>query len=153
MKKLLSILLVVLMIVSIVPLSVSAESVTGECGAQGDNLTWTLDTETGCLVIEGVGEMQNFVGDIIPSWFDYNNSITQVIIENGVTTIGDYAFYHYKNIESVEVADTVTRIGICAFVGCNNLNSIELPENLTSLGGYAFYYCENLKQINIPSTL
>ena len=79
-------------------------------------------------------------------------SLTSIIINSGVTSIGGSAFSGCSNLESVTFAEgsQLTGIGSSAFSGCSSLKSIEIPAGVTSIGSYAFYYCSSLTSIEIP---
>lgn len=116
----------------------------GECGADGDNLTWTLDSE-GTLTISGEGEMEDYESNEIDSttnspWFDYRNKIFDITIDKYVTSIGDFAFAYSSNLSSVRFSDSVISIGEYAFFCCN-LASITIPNSVTSIG--EAYYNDN----------
>ena len=102
----------------------------GTCGANGDNLTWTLDNE-GLLTISGEGKMKNY--DFYSSTFK-NTNVTKVKISHGVTSIGKKAFSGCKALTSIEIPNSVTSIGDQAFAWCKALTSIHIrcehPENL-----------------------
>ena len=91
-KRTVALLLASVMVFLMIPFSVlpiAAEEYEGTCG---DNLTWSLDTDTGVLTISGTGEMQNYSSGTTP-WYGHRSSIQTVIIGDGVTSIGDTAFY------------------------------------------------------------
>lgn len=111
-------------------------------------LTWNL--EDGVLTISGEGEMPDYQnGDGIP-WLPYRESIETIVIESGVTTIGDFAFIRCRNLTSVTIPDGVTKIGRYAFHDCTWLTSIHLPNSITSIGESAFFFCPRLTSIIIP---
>ncbi len=116
-------------------------------GTCGDNLTWEL-TDDGTLTISGTGAMTNYSYDSAP-WFSNRFSITKVIINNGVTSIGDYAFFYCENLTSIIIPDSVTIIGNSAFYECY-MTSITIPDSVTSIGNEAFYFCDRLTSITIP---
>ena len=72
-----------------------------------------------------------------------------LIIPNGVTSIGDYAFYGCKGLTSITIPDSVTSIGGSAFSGCTGLTSITIPDSVTSIGNYAFHDCTGLTSVTI----
>ena len=74
-------------------------------------------------------------------------------IPEGVTSIGNYAFYSCDTLTSIEIPSSVMNIGDGAFDDCNNLSSIEMPSSVTSIGNYAFYSCERITSIEIPSSV
>lgn len=143
-KRFLSLFLVICMVSSLIiamPVSVSA-AISGTCGK---NLTWTLD-DNGKLTISGTGEMD--AGYI---WVGKGLNIRSVVIQNGVTSISNSAFYGNKNLTSVKMADSVTSIGASAFGSCENLSSLTLSSNITFIGQEAFQYCKGITSFAIPS--
>ncbi|MBQ2758608.1 MAG: leucine-rich repeat domain-containing protein [Clostridia bacterium] len=153
--RLLFIALFVTVILSAFVFSASAATYSGTCGADGDNLTWILDTETGVLEISGTGAMKNYSSDNTP-WYSYRGNIKSVKINEGVTTVGSYAFYGYNNrypyLTKVELADTITVIYSCSFENLQ-LTSIDFPDNLLTINSYAFTNCTNLTELNFPDSL
>lgn len=126
---------------------------TGITGTCGTNLTWTL-TNTGVLTISGTGEMENYVtitllGGKRAPWYDYRTDIASVVIENGVTSIGNYAFNGCSSLSGVTIAASVTGIGGNAFAGCTALRSIEIPANVSSIAATAFANCSALTTIQV----
>ena len=143
-------------------------------GICGEHLTWGITNE-GVLVISGSGDMYDFAYSDIP-WLENQGSITKIIIEDGATSVGDYAFIYGNNVQSVILPDSLTRIGTYAFAGCTKLKEISIPggvtilennafescsalenvqlqEGLETIGSDAFYACTSLKQIQLPDTL
>ena len=168
-KRILSLLLVLLMVVSLVPTAVLAEETSiiasGKCGAEGDgsNLTWVL-YENGTLEISGTGKMANWDYKYyyeIP-WYYRLNEIKNVIINEGVTSIGTCAFY-YKgregtyvigaSITSVTIPNSVTSIAESAFNGCKELSSLTIPDRVTNIGKRAFDGCKSLTSITLPNSV
>ena len=125
-------------------LTASAEAYSGICGAEGDNLTWSLDTETGLLTITGSGKMADneYPGNRAP-WYDYCQSITAVGLPEGLTSIGDWAFAFCSALTAVTIPDSVTSIGNYAFYGCSALTSATLPASVSIISSYAFGYKSN----------
>ena len=112
----------------------------------GDNLTWTL-TEDGVLNIRGTGDMYDYPGDVETPWSEYWDIIETVNIENGVTSIGDFAFWGCSAMTEVNIPDSVTRIGVGAFSDCSSLTGVEIPDSVTGIGAYAFSPCISLTEI------
>ena len=125
----------------------------GKCGAEGDstNLVWDL-TEDGILTISGAGKMADWNSGE-PSWQAYNVPIKTLIVENGPTSIGMYAFKDSTNLKSVTIGNAVETIESRAFNGCTGLTSLTLGDGLTDIRGYAFMGCENLKSVTLPNSL
>ena len=86
-------------------------------------------------------------------WFDQHDKVKNIVIENGVTSIGDFAFYGCSSTISVTIPNSVTSIGHYAFIGCTNLTSITIPNSVTSIGNLAFYDCSALTSITIPNSV
>ncbi len=153
LKYLLPIILSLTVIVTIFVVSqipAKAETVSGTCGANGDNLTWELDNETWTLTISGSGRMYDYhYFDDIP-WDDYKNIIKAVNITDGVTSIGDDAFSRCDSLTSVTIPDSVTSVGDGAFNDCRSLISVTIPDSVTSIGDDAFNGCKDLTSITIP---
>ena len=119
-------------------------------GYSGD-LTWNLN-DWGVLTFRGNGVMKNYTSKTAMPWYKYADQITSVVIESGVTRIGDYAFYGIP-MTSIEIPDTVTAIGDYAFKSAAALKEVALPTKLTKLGESAFYGCTGLESIDIPASL
>ena len=150
MKKIISLLLSLAMLLTITSglnLTAFADVKTGKCG---DNVTYSLDTETGVLTISGTGDMADYS---TYSPFDDNNSVESVIIENGVTSIGGGVFEYCTSLISVTIPNSVTSIGDSAFFGCTSLTSVTIPNSVTSIGDSAFYNCTSLTSVTIPNTV
>ena len=138
MKKLFTLL-------CILSASVASFAQSGTCG---DNLTWELSN--GTLIISGTGEMDDYNSS---PWNSYRESIAKVIINDGVTSIGHYAFRGCSSLTSIEIPNSVTSIGDYAFAYCSSLASIEIPNSVTSIGSKAFYNCSSLTSIEIPNSV
>lgn len=114
---------------------------SGTCGAEGDgsNLKWTLDSE-GTLTISGSGKMADYGidGSERSPWRGLVENIKTVKICDGVTSIGDLAFFDHRLITSVTIPEGVTRIGKQAFAECWKLARINIPSSVTNIGEYAF---------------
>lgn len=118
---------------------------SGECG---DNVTYTLDSD-GLLKISGSGNMNDYY--IGSSPFYLNKDIKEIVIGDGVTSIGDCAFLGCSSLTSIEIPVGVTSLKDFVFYGCSSLTSITMPEGLTSIGGGAFQSCSSLTSIAIPA--
>ncbi len=117
-------------------------------GTCGSNLTWSLSSD-GTLTISGSGYMGSYGMGSAP-WA--NSSIKKVVIEEGCTSIGQYAFYHAKYIESVSLPSTLQIIDVGAFQGCNALTNIEIPASVNTINSSAFSG-SGLKAVTIPSAV
>lgn len=133
----------------------SADS-SGKCGT---NLTWKYVEATKTLTISGTGEMYNYTyssySNKLPTipWKSFTGSIQKVIIESGVTDIGESAFYGCSSLTSVTIPSSVISIGHYAFRSCHGLTSVTIPNSIISIGSYAFAYCSGLTSVTIPNSL
>ena len=116
---------------------------SGNCGAEGDgsNLEWTLDSK-GTLTISGTGKMKDY-GSERPSWREYANRLKKLVIDEGVTSIGNDAFCYCSGFTGdLIIPEGVTSIGSSAFSDCSGFTgNLVIPEGVTSIGSYAFYDC------------
>ena len=125
-------------------LTAKADYYEGQCG---DNLYWTMDTDTGVLEITGSGDMWDFQSyDDVP-WGNYYYYITTVHLPKDLTSIGSYAFYYSSKITSINLPDGITYIGNEAFSYCSGLTSITIPENVQEIGERVFVGCNGLKTV------
>lgn len=116
-------------------------------GTCGKNASWKL--ENGTLTISGTGEMSNYDGNDVP-WYDNLSSITRVVIDDGITSIGDHAFEDCRNLINIIMPSSVTSIGYYAFSGCNSLTGVTIPDGVASIGESAFQNCSSLSSVTIP---
>ena len=132
MKKKLSLLFLICILSA---LNINAKVYEGSCG---DNVNYSLDTSTGVLSITGTGAMKDYNYYSSAPWYSNRSYIKTVEISNGVTSIGDYAFYYCEGLTSVTIPNSVTSIGNYAFDDCSGLTSVTIPNSVTSIGSQAF---------------
>ena len=123
-----------------------------DSGSCGENVTWTL-TADGTLTISGTGAMTDYTYDSRSPWYSCRTYIKRVVMQQGVTSIGDHAFWDCSGLTSVTIPDGVTSIGDSAFSGCTALTSVTIPGSVTSIGGGAFSGCTSLTSVAIPSSV
>ncbi len=154
-KRFLALVIAFCMITVLMPMAVFAADtvVEGYCGNsdRGRNLSYRLDTN-GVLTISGKGYMEyykdNFGG--IP-WADYREQINEIVIEDGVEGIGQWAFWGCR-AKSVKIPDTVKQIGEEAF-GYSDLHSVTIPESVEGMGRNVFDSCDNLQEVTINANV
>jgi len=120
-----------------------------DCGATPGTITATLSK--GTLRISGAGPMADFSAPLrstssIPPWASFTSSITSVVIEDGVTSIGNLAFSACTGLTSVTIPNSVTSIGMMAFFGCG-LTFVTIPNSVTFIGQDVFSGCTKLKSV------
>ena len=148
-KKVLCVALVLLLLATSVPaidvselgfgITASALNATGRCG---EDATYTFDSDTGKLTIEGTGKIN-------AEAFYQNNDIKNVVIGDGITEIGADAFKNCDNLTNVDIGAGVTSIGYAAFYGCDVIVKVVIPDNVTYISVFAFAYCCNLEDVDI----
>lgn len=150
-KRVLSLMLVLLMTLTLIPLESLAEAAAapGTCGSKGDNLTWALDEENGVLTISGQGDMADYSENSAP-WAECY--IVTVSVEKGVTGIGEYAFYSCA-AATIELPEGLERIGVHAFAQSECFSEIKIPDSVKSIGSGAFCRCIGLEKATLPQKL
>lgn len=155
--KFFSLFLALIMVFSILPLSAGAaettpeeetaeEEIKGECG---NALKWIFDEKHGTLTISGKGAMDDYTENTQP-WSAYRPNILRIVVGDGVTSIGNYAFFNCPDLEEVQLGSSLKRIGDDAFSDCNELYSLKLPVGLKEIGVAAFNNCKLLYFVEIP---
>ena len=129
---------------------VSARKMDARGGSCGSNVQWDLTDAT--LTIYGSGEMMDY-GPRNAPWYKSRSSVKTLIISNGVTKIGTYAFFECKNLTMVSIPDSVTTIGNDAFNSCYSLTNVTFGKGLTSIGNASFYKCYKLSGIILPNSV
>ncbi len=152
MRKLKTTLILLLTLGLAVLLSTAALADDATSGTCGENVTWTLNTDTGVLTISGEGEMEDYSGADAP-WYSQQSSVISVVIENGVTNIGSTAFEECTNLTNVTIPDSITSIGDEAFYDCTGLTSVTIPDSVTDIGNFAFSGCTSLTSVTIPDSV
>ena len=175
-KKSISSLLVLLLISLVVSSSVSVSAETAS-GNAGDNIFWSINTDTGEMFITGSGDMNDRYTEwqYTPYSVKYRNYVTKASVQEGITSIGNNAFCCFENLQEVSVPSTATKIGYYAFnnlfiikaisvpsatfidnhafYNCYALTDIELGNSLSRINAYAFGNCSSLEHIYLPKSL
>ncbi len=144
-KRIVSLLLVACTALSVCPFTAYA----ADNGEYNEDIGWAFDSATGTLTVSGFGDMPGSEPGYRP-WEEHNEDITAIVVGEGITSVGDYAFMDCCSAESVLLSDSITHIGNSAFYRCESLLEIELPEGLESVSVGAFAFCESLTEIELP---
>ena len=149
MRKFMTVIFAICIVFNLAMMSVLAEGeASGTCGK---NVTWSYDKDT--LTISGTGAMEDFDASPYSPWYQYSDSIKAVVITDGVTSIGDFAFEnYYRSLISVSIPSSVTSIGKKAFCVCCSLKSLIIPNSVTTIGEGAFGLCESLTNVQYTGT-
>lgn len=151
------------------PTVAAAPLAEGSAGA----LQWSLNN--GTLSIRGEGAIPNYTEHNPAPWHAHRESVLRLVLADGVTAVGNMAFYECAALTTVNLPDSVTTVGASAFAGCEaletvrmprvqeignyafsrcfSLSNVTLPDTLTAIGGYAFYRCTALTYIRVPSAV
>ena len=124
--------------------------ISGSCG---ENVNYSLNTETGLLSITGSGAMADYSSEEEVPWYAQRENIKSVEIADGVTTIGNNAFNGCSGLTSLTMPNSVTSIGGWAFTWCDHLTSFDIPNSVTSIGDHAFERCDNLSSLTIGNSV
>ena len=167
-KRAFSVLLALCLLLGLCPGVLAAETDSGQCG---ENLNWRIDG--GVLSITGTGPMwdytyihgNNFLITLdLPNgekdavvqgprttadWTDYNDVVTSVVIGEGVTSVGNWAFAGMIQVQSVSLPESLETIGPAAFTSCVRLREITIPDAVTDLGSNAFTDCFWLRRARV----
>ena len=135
----------------------------------GDDVWFRFDESTGTATISGTGDMWDYYTDGYDKSGSHKNpfigmnqtSVKNIIIENGITSVGNYFLYEYAGVEredtnvisNIILGKDIKRIGDYAFTYCYNVKDIVLPEGLEEIGENAFGVCGNIKEIVIPDSI
>lgn len=126
-------------------------SVEPKSGTCGESATWSISAE-GVLTISGTGAIGDYTENDAP-WQSLRADITAIVIEKGITRIGNYAFHDCWVATSAVLPEGLVEIGENAFRSCGALEEIDLPPELTTIGIGAFYYTSALTSITIPGSV
>ena len=150
-KTLWSVVLALVLVLILLPGQAEAsELASGTCGRK---LTWTL-TEDGTLTISGTGAMEDyFYWDTASPWSAWAEQIKTLVVESGVTGIGESAFEDCTSLTTVTLSDTVSSLAPRAFSNCISLTEITIPKGVTAISDSAFYNCTGLTCVNLPEKL
>lgn len=143
--------IVLCMLLLVMPSSAFALETSGKCG---ENVTWSYNKANQSLYISGTGDMESYEFLSSVPWYYYCSDIVSVVIQKGVTSVGEYAFSYCRSLIAVDAsASSVTRIESSAFSECESLITVKLPETVCEIGQWAFSGCSDMKNINFPSSL
>ena len=123
----------------------------GVCGA---DIKWYY--QKNILVIRGTGEMDNYTSTWGKQPWEasgFRSEIQEIYIEDGVESIGDFAFSECTGLTRIDIPDSVGYIGDSAFSLCNSLSSVNIPDSILSIGESTFLQCYRLTDITIPDSV
>ena len=115
----------------------------------GENARWSLTD--GVLRIYGTGDMYNYQWNNKAPWYECYESIDNVVIERGITSVGDFAFFYLVNVQEITMPEGITYIGENSFDMCNSIREIYIPASVNYIHELAFDVNYNLENINVSS--
>ena len=132
-----------------------------DSGSCGPNVEYAFYQESGTLVLSGSGETFSYYADFNREamnygeapWCDYSKTIQNVVVEEGITKIGDSSFSMFLILSKVALPETLIEIGDNAFSGCSALVEVSIPDSVTKIGQRAFYGCINLNAIKMSENI
>ncbi len=127
-------------------LAAKVGEISGGGGGAADTCALDRDTMTELVIPEGTTKIGNYA-------FSECLALTSLTIPDGVTSIGDYAFNRCIALTSLTIPASVTTIGDYAFNACNALTSLTISDGVTTIGDYAFYVCYKLTSLTIPASV
>lgn len=145
--RLVAICMAALLLLGSIP-SASAAELSGTCGK---NLNWSFSD--GRLTITGSGDMTDYNQVDTAPWYSFREQILYLSLPDGLTSVGNMAFFDCVNLTAVTIPNSVTDIGKLAFCQCYNISILNLNSGLVSIGRSAFEQCKKLQDLRLPDTL
>lgn len=133
-KRFICIILVLIMTSGLLP-TVTYAATSGSCG---DNLTWSFDKKTGTLTVSGTGNMTEYEKDYDYPWYTFRYDIKTLIITEGVTSVGKFAFHCLSELENLTLPNSLKSIGYWSFGLVNDVTTLTIPAGITEIGEGAF---------------
>lgn len=118
----------------------------------GPSVKWSMDDETCTLTLSGTGITEDF-NSTDPEWKEFKDEIKNVVIDEGITHLGNKLFLEHKNLKQVTLPSTLETLGDDVFNGCSSIKNITLPDSIKKIGKRAFNECVSLNEINLPDKL
>ena len=146
-KKTVFILLTLALLLCLFP-TFAVATTSGQCG---DNLYWSYEASSSILVIQGSGEMYDNINNSFGWWDALKFHVTEIILPEGLTSIGANAFSDFSGLKTITIPNNVTNIGTCAFYNCKGLTNITLSNSVTDIGPSAFNGCTSLESVVFPN--
>ena len=117
------------------------------------DISWEYDADDKTLTVKGTGSIPDFDASEDVPWYAVRHSVEEIEIAEGITYIGDYAFYYCPMLTDVEIPASVGGIGDFAFAFCSSLKGLEIPDGVTSVGEGCFEACRLLEGIYLPASV
>lgn len=151
-KSMVALLLVAILTVSFASCGTSAAQAEDASGSHGA-LSWSYTKEDKTLRISGSGEMADFENADAVVWSAVRGSAEKVVLSEGITSIGNYAFYMMSALTEVSLPSTLETLGDYGFAFASALETVTLPEGVSAVGKGAFEACGALRSIYLPAAV
>ncbi|MDD5924331.1 MAG: leucine-rich repeat protein [Clostridia bacterium] len=152
MKKALSLLIAAMLLMATIAVGASAADISKPAvsdGSCGDSLTWAYNQSTKTLTVSGTGAMTDYDETNRAPWYEHRGAMSTLVLEDGVTSIGNYAFNSCKGLKEINFADSVETIGTYAFRDCTGFADLTIPGTVKEVGSYAFSGNSGLKKLTL----
>ncbi|MBQ6718919.1 MAG: leucine-rich repeat domain-containing protein [Oscillospiraceae bacterium] len=146
-SRIMALIVSIMLLLPCIPVA-RADGQSGSCGA---NLSWTLSA--GTLTISGSGDMTDFPEETKAPWYPYRSEILRLQLPQGLTSVGELAFYDCFRLTVVDIPDSVRSIAEYAFASCENISLLDLGNSLETIDTGAFYGCSSIEAIRFPEVL
>lgn len=120
-------------------------------GETDDGIRWKWERNTGVLTVSGTGSISGYTSTTMP-WYDVINYATEIVVSDGITSIGKYAFYKAENAQKISLPDTLTTINERAFEYCSSVEELIIPDTVNQIGYGTFANMTNLKKVTVPAS-
>lgn len=130
----------------------SAEDAIADADFNDGKMHWNISADH-VLTISGTGNMPDYKETVNAPWYSYRSQINSIVVEDGVTGLGSYAFYQLTGAASVSLPDSLETMGGYCFYGCSALKTIAVPEGVSAIPVYAFAECSALESIDLPDSV
>ncbi len=151
-RGIVALLLVAVLVLSLASCGMSAAKAEDASGSHGA-LSWSYTKDNATLVISGAGEMADFENADAVVWADIRSSVEKLVVSEGITSVGNYAFYLMTALTEVTLPSSLTVIGDYGFGYSSALKSVSIPAGVTKLGKGAFEACGALQSIYVPASV
>ena len=134
--------------------SANTVPVSGTCGRKiaynvdSTNLQWNYNTSSHTLTITGSGIMKDYDNDTKAPWYPWSNEIQSILLPDGITSIGSYAFISCSEITQIDLPESLKTVGMYSFYYCNKLSTISFGNQIEKIGGSAFSYCSKIRTLD-----
>lgn len=130
-------------------LTANADVIKGEAA---DGLLWSYNTDTKTLSFAGKGAVPSNSQGMAP-WSAYSEQAVAIVLSEGITSVGEYAFNEFKAVTSVSLPESLRSIEQYAFQNCKSLHELKLGKNVSVIGQWAFAGCFSLTSLVIPNSV